>query len=428
MVSRGTNTVYGIDQFAIEMNRPDRLLEKIGSQNRELIEHFYTQYLLRIKKFGLAVGKPSMDDLPACTITNLSQEKEILDISCTIRCTSRPLVSYNIYINNVPIYGQTGKPLTGHQASINEKIELSSGANKIEVSAINAAGLESYRASAFIPNPRKPKADLYYIGFGVSKYQDSRLNLNFADKDAMDLADILKRRTGNFGTIHTHTYLNETATVENIKRAKALLSQSKPDDVVIIFIAGHGMHDKDKAMTYYFLTHETNLDDLAGSAANFELIEGLLQGIPARNKLFLMDTCESGEVEDATIASMVAFESKNKNVKARAIPDKRGLGVVTGNRKPRNYLFDRNRFIYNDLSRRSGAIVLSSCKGGEYSYEDASLQNGYFTSKLKEILTKEKMLNVDTMNSYVISEVTKISGEMQNPTIDRDNIYQKFSF
>jgi hypothetical protein len=38
------------------------------------------------------------------------------------------------------------------------------------------------------------------------------------------------------------------------------------------------------------------LDNLSGSAANFDLLENILQGIPPRNKLFLIDTFESGEI------------------------------------------------------------------------------------------------------------------------------------
>ena len=428
IVARETKAVYNVDQFAIEMNRPDRLLAKAGSKDAELIDHFQAQYLRRIRKFGLSAANAGTDGLPTCAITSVARDGDRLDLGFSLRSEKRQLLSYNVYVNNVPLFGSLGKKLSGRLAEIKEKIELGAGNNKIEVSAIDEAGLESYRASASIPNQRKPKADLYYIGFGVSKYADSRLDLNYADKDAADLASALKKRGANFGTVNAHTFLNEAATVANVKRAREILAKSKPDDVVILFIAGHGMHDKDKDSTYYFLTHETKLDDLAGSAADFELIEGILQGIPARNKLFLMDTCESGEVEEETERSMVAFETKNKNAVSRSIPGARGLMVVGEERKVRTHLFDRNRFIYNDLSRRSGAIVLSSCKGGEYSYEDSTLKNGYFTSKLKEILAKEKYLSVDALNGYVMSEVPKMSGNLQNPTVDRDNIYQKFGF
>ena len=44
--------------------------------------------------------------------------------------------------------------------------------------------------------------------------------------------------------------------------------------------------------------------------------------------------------------------------------------------KPRAFLHQRDRYIYNDLQRRSGAIAFSSSRGGEYSYEKAELQAG----------------------------------------------------
>ena len=67
------------------------------------------------------------------------------------------------------------------------------------------------------------------------------------------------------------------------------------DDTVVLMISGHGVHDRDEYATYYYLTHETDLDSLAQTAVEFEELEELLQGFPPRQKLFLMDTCGSGE-------------------------------------------------------------------------------------------------------------------------------------
>ena len=37
------------------------------------------------------------------------------------------------------------------------------------------------------------------------------------------------------------------------------------DDTVVVFIAGHGVYDRTGEATYYYLTHEADLADLAGS-------------------------------------------------------------------------------------------------------------------------------------------------------------------
>ena len=122
----------------------------------------------------------------------------------------------------------------------------------------------------------------------------------------------------------------------------------------------------------------------------------------------------------------LVLENGNRGVKARSI-DNRGLKLVNKEIKIRTYLFDKDRYIYNDLARRSGAIVFSSCKGGEYSYEDESTQNGFFTFQIKKTLHTEKKVTIEKLKAEVINSVNELSHGLQNPTVDRDNIYQKFS-
>jgi hypothetical protein len=314
---------------------------------------------------------------------------------------------------------------------------------------MNSTGAESFRALTFADFEKPVQPDLYFIGFGVSRYKDSDLNLRYAHKDVEDLAAIFEADTGTYGNVHVHTFTDEDVTAATIREAKELLVNARPDDTLVLFIAGHGMHDDDPEATYYYLTHDTDLENLKGTAANFDLLENILQGIPPRNKLFLMDTCESGEIDETMIASRDNLEDQSRSVKARAILSERAVMVKqnTGNaaedayeavpeeQRVRDYLFDQDRYIYNDLLRRSGTIVFSSCRGGEYSYEDSRLQNGLFTSKIKEAIGQKKadgdndgIVTTEELQDYVAKEVAALSKGLQNPTVDRDNIYVEFGF
>jgi hypothetical protein len=97
-------------------------------------------------------------------------------------------------------------------------------------------------------------------------------------------------------------------------------------------------------------------------------------------------------------------------------------------------LADRYNYIYTDLSRRSGAVVFSSSKGGEKSYETVYFENGVFTEMIMKGLQSEADTNKDhfvTKNelfSYVLKEVSAATGNNQHPVIDRDNTYQKIVF
>lgn len=109
-----------------------------------------------------------------------------------------------------------------------------------------------------------------------------------------------------------------------------------------------------------------------------------------------------------------------------------GKGV---NPNSRQFLLERDRYIFNDLSRRSGAIVFSSSRGGEFSYEKEALENGLFTEEIIHALTRAEadtdhdgLISTDELRHHVINAVATSSHHLQHPTVDRDNIYQRFGF
>ena len=184
-----------------------------------------------------------------------------------------------------------------------------------------------------------------------------------------------------------------------------------------------------------------------------------------------MDTCESGEVDDdneakyytmanhrgikARTTRAIKLVLKKKKKKQTCNENQRGIMLkakqkgsstggessktpqclLLGKKKSRSYLLEKDLYIYNDLIRRSGAIVFSSSKGGEFSYESDKVQNGYFTDELLKAFTskvadhnKDGIVSTDELRKYVSAEVPKHTQNLQHPTVDRDNIYQKFDF
>jgi hypothetical protein len=253
--------------------------------------------------------------------------------------------------------------------------------------------------------------------------------LQFADKDVKDLAAALQQLQGKtFDEVRTTVLVNEGVTREAIAAAKSAIAAASPDDTLVVFAAGHGVHDRDAAATYYYLTHEAELANLGNTAATFEQIEALLQGVLPRNKLLLLDTCESGEADPGAEAALISAAGARGMI-SRGVKAKPAAGTAA-RAAPRDYLRDRARYIYSDVSRRTGAIVFSSSRGGELSYERADLQNGVFTRKLIDALGAGREgrspLPVDELRRRVASEVSEATGGLQNPTVDRDNLYQRF--
>lgn len=426
--------LFAIDQFAIHYNRPDIILSRIEIGSPELIKHFNSRYRKRLLKTHFSEDM-FISNLRAPQISDLKTEKngKMLYLDFRLFDTKYRLKTFNIYINDVPLFGAYGKEINGKNIRKREIVELVTGTNKIEISLINEVGAESHRAITYAEYDQEVIGDLYYIGFGVSNYKDKKLNLKFAHKDIQDLASLFLKMKGKFRRIHTNIFTDDKVTIENIKKAKALLKNAKVDDTLVLFVAGHGVHENDSEASYYFLVHDVDLNNLSGTAANFDLIENIMHGIAPRNKLFLMDTCESGEIDNETQNQYYAM-AKSRNLIPRT---NRGIEIMRKNASKFNrvYLYQKDRYIYNDLLRRSGAIVFSSSRGSEFSYESEKIKNGFFTEEIIKALTSNKadknrdgIVSTDELRDYVSKEVSKHTDDMQHPTVDRDNIFQKFGF
>lgn len=424
---------FRIDQTATRNNRPDIILKRMGLGSNEIISHYESLYRRRVQKMGLKAEEldVTFTNAPAVAISSVSSTNGTASVAFEVRDDNADLARYNVYVNDVPIFGATGKPLSGRYQRITETIQLSSGDNKIEIGVLNRHGLESMRPYVSVANPEKKPSDLYYLAFGVSSFQNASLNLKYAAKDATDLANTLAKSQGSFRHVHVKVYTDETVSLQSIREAKAFLAQAQVDDSVVLFVAGHGLYVPNSAQNYFFLTHQTDLNRIEDTAVPFELLEGLLQGISPRKKLFLLDTCYSGESGDPS--NLEQFTLGNaRGLVSRGIRRKVLDGTAIS--RVQDSFTDRNRFIDNDLFRRSGAIVLSSSRGSELSYEKDELENGLFTEYVLRALStpiadlnRDHRLSSDELREFVSKSVSSATGRLQNPVVDRDNLEMQFS-
>ena len=434
-LTRGLDT-FGVDQFALKLNRPDIILSRLKLGSPEFIEHLRSRYQLRLERSGFRQNASGTAlDAPDVRLLSAKQDGKFAQLEAEISDQQYPLQSYQIYINNTPVFHGQGKPVAGQKAQINERVELSEGENKIEISAFNSQGAEALRArwSTIYPSARNSAhGDLYYIGFGVSHYRNPALNLQFAHKDVLDLGTVFQRYSSSgFRHVIAKTYVDDAVTRENFLKAADLLKNAGVDDTVIILVSGHGAYDLSKEATYYYGTYNVDVRNLPGTAVSFDEIESLLRDIAPRRKLLLLDTCESGEMDAATRAEITA------KVRATGLAPRTSPAFQqahTGQPK-RVFLYERDRYIYNDLTRRTGSIIFSASHAGEMSFESPSIQNGFFTHAIIDALTSKEadtnrdgQISVDELEAVVSLRVALASGGLQRPTVDRDNINQRFGF
>lgn len=428
------NNVYLFEQFDLRLNRPDIVLQRIGKAPKNLVESYYQAYQKRLKRMNFTEDMLGEDyHLPE--IARISQAVPLTTRDKTLRFKIKArdskylLDRLNVFVNDVPIYGLGGIDLRTRRVATIEseiEIELGHGRNKVQVSVLNEKGAESLKETFeinYAGGPAKP--DLYLVAIGVSRYQDGRFNLEYAAKDAKDLINTLKNQQDRYAQIHKIEILDARVTRENIVAVKDSLMKSQVDDAVILFISGHGLLDAN--LDYYFATADIDFSNPTARGLPYEAIESLLDGIPARKKLLLMDTCHSGEVDKEDTQQDTAHSGGSKNLKIKSfrtvvpISKSRKLGLSNS--------FQLMQELFANLSRGSGAVVISAAAGVEFALEDEAWQNGVFTYSLLEGLKTSNAdangdgeIRVSELKDYVTQKVPALTQGQQTPTSRQENL------
>lgn len=434
----GRTSAHAVDQFAAALNDPAAVLEPLGLIDEARARHYRAARALRYRRLG-AAAEVRPDGLPVARLLDVRKDGDVAHVRARVEAGDAPLAAWQLWVDDVPRFPDAGRAVTASDGSVDVEadVDLLDGHNRIEVSAIDAGGVESVRAVSDVLARVDEHPALWFVGIGVSDYQlDWLPKLNFAAKDAGDLAQAFGTLGDRFSAVHLRTWLDDDVDADAFRDAHSFLARAAPDDLVVMFIAGHGTYAPDDAAQFYYLLPKSDQHDMADTAISFEQAEGALYGLQSRRKLMLIDTCQSGEpVGPQELARYDAA------VQAGLIPrvPRPKLDPSAPAPQGRHWLRQRDRFIYADLARRSGAVVFSSAKGNEFSNEAAYLKNGFFTQGILLALSDpaadadgDGELSVqelfDSVSAFVQQESTldEDEGPTQNPTIDRDNLSARF--
>ncbi|MEP0924379.1 GUN4 domain-containing protein [Leptolyngbya sp. ST-U4] len=233
---------------------------------------------------------------------------------------------------------------------------------------------------------------------GISKYQYSNLNLKYADRDAEDLYQLLLTPNGgSFQADHICKLTNEQATTGNINRAlRSFLKKPAREDLVLIYFACHGSPDPDRPNNIYFLTHDTDRNDIAGTALPMEDIDRALKSILHSEKVIILaDTCHSAGVS----------------------------GGIGGRRSVVDDSQLMNRFLQEISRSKGGVALLTSAEANEVSFEDTEWGGGHgvFTHYLLEGMRGAAdrdgngIVTIGELFEYVRDSVKQATGDKQHP-------------
>lgn len=418
--------VIGFDQLDPIYNRPDIVLEEIGKYfgnlNHDLITTYRAAYQKRIARLG--INEKSIEnkaiDLPLVEIENLneiSQSNSSGFIMPEVIADDKKyrLLSYNVYVNEVPVYGSSGFSLselnTNHWEKI-DTISLSEGLNRVQISVVNEIGLESMRFSLnvnYVPE-RAVECRTFFIGIGVNEFKDKGRNLKYCVKDVKDLAQTFLDIIPNVDTL---LLTDSEVTRENVIALKHYLKQNTTiNDQVIISCSSHGVLDD--SLNFYLATSDIDFDNPMRRGLRYEELESLLDDIPARRKLLLLDACNSGENEKLFI------ERSKRNDLAELDPKKKGEELEAINDELST--FHKMNELFVNVRNQTGSVIISAAGGMQSALEaiqvnGKEIENGAFTYCIKERLTQsDSRLMLKELKEYVEVKVEQITNHQQKPT------------
>jgi hypothetical protein len=141
-------------------------------------------------------------------------------------------------------------------------------------------------------NSVKPGGKYYALLIGVSKYTDTRLNLDHPVSDARKIKEVLTQGY-DFNTENT-TLLENPSRGEIFSALYKLRAKITPNDNLLIFYAGHGYWDE-KIKQGYWWPRDATASDPSNWLSNSDLREQL-RGISSAHTLLVSDACFSGGI------------------------------------------------------------------------------------------------------------------------------------
>lgn len=385
---------------------------------------------------GETISAAKLSDLNICNLTPVVDTVEQTALQYRFRITPRlgGLGSTIVYVNEIEVKRFTPQQLQQqkgeYQLAIDkkelQKFFVTNKENSIAVKAMTAKNSISSR-SVSINEKAFEKSDalpnLYAIVVGVSNYKGEELDLKFAAKDAVNMADAVgasaRKLLNTDDKEHVFIYKVHTDAGRDRFPEKNSIHQlfseigtkAQPNDILLIFFAGHGVVEPEKNQ-FYFLTADASNATVTGALKDVgisteELAEWIKpQSIKAQKRILIFDACNSGQA----IKEIISFNSNNKGLLASRGDDK-GKQIKA----------------IEKLNEKSGMFILSASASDQKAYEMGKYNQGALTYSLlkaikeePDILENRQYLNISRWFNAAeksVNELARETGARQQPQL-----------
>ena len=245
---------------------------------------------------------------------------------------------------------------------------------------------------------QRARGERYALIIGISEYQDSAIrDLEYADDDARAIYEFLASPAAGMNGIpreNMRLLVDEQADILSIKDALAeLQSRADEDDVVIFYLAAHGVTDPRNG--YFILAHNTLHNQLVSRGLPMNEITESLGRTEAHMKIAFVDACHAG-----------------------------GMGERTSRAVDNNIA--NELFVESMRSSPGGWVTFTAAEGAQESAEGEEWGGGHgvFTWFLLEgmrglaDLNGDRVVNIDELFEYTRDEVASATGRRQIPKVD----------
>jgi uncharacterized caspase-like protein len=232
------------------------------------------------------------------------------------------------------------------------------------------------------------------LTLGVADYADDKLDLACPVQDVDGLVERFQGQEELFHAVHVERRVDREVTSAEVLRLRdEFLLQAKPDDTLVVFVAGHGV--RTDTGEYWFLTSDATPARPYSGIKRADL-ESLVtwDKLHATKRVLLLDTCHSG----------AAF----------------------GTRGERGIAFQQSE-VDTLLERSSGLYILAATSDDGFAREQAG--NGLFTKALLDGLDgaadagdfgdKDGTVGIDELMHFARYAVLERSEGRQKPTFPK---------
>lgn len=242
------------------------------------------------------------------------------------------------------------------------------------------------------------RPDLHILSIGVSDYANSDYDLNYADDDAESISKVFKTLgTQAYKDIKVTTLLNEDADKASIVNAfSALKSIVQPKDMVVVFIASHGINNKGE---FFLLPHDADLINAPEIVVSWEDITNTLSHLPS-NVLVMIDACRSGQLG----VNLSKYDANNTEALRNATNDENGL------------------------------VLMAAATGSESALETSDWGHGAFTLAVLEGIEKGKAdikpdgtIFLRELDFYVSERTIELTNNAQHPTTQKPSTISRLT-